>query len=191
MPLNIDKEDADDFDTRHYGDEGDGYEEPSEAIITATKVFKQANQTTLSRKARQSALARTVDAVGWLDSMKNDDPIRIPTRLNIDEDKSANQWKQLLTDKRQGILDEREIQADKKEKSKNFKPPNKDANKVKVVDRKYFLSKNFKASNAEAQKLIDDTAKKFSLNKAQERAFRTVANHAVESNGEQLKMYLG
>ena len=51
--------------------------------------------------------------------MKNDDPIRIPTRLNIDEDKSANQWKQLLTDKRQGILDEREIQAEKKEKSKD------------------------------------------------------------------------
>ena len=60
-----------------------------------------------------------------------------------------------------------------------------------MVDRKYFLSKNFKASNAEAQKLIDDTAKKFSLNKAQEHAFRIVANHAVESNGEQLKMYLG
>ena len=60
-----------------------------------------------------------------------------------------------------------------------------------MVDCKYFLSKNFKTSNAEAQKLIDDTAKKFSLNKAQERAFRIVANHAVESNGEQLKMYLG
>ena len=30
-----------------------------------------------------------------------------------------------------------------------------------------------------------------SLNEAQERAFRIVANHAVESNGEQLKMYLG
>ena len=33
-------------------------------IITATKVFKQANQTTLTRKATQDALAKTVDGIG-------------------------------------------------------------------------------------------------------------------------------
>lgn len=53
------------------------------------------------------------------------------------------------------------------------------------------MSKAFKAQDQEAQALIDTTAKEFSLNEAQERAFRIVANHAVESNGEHLKMYLG
>ena len=53
------------------------------------------------------------------------------------------------------------------------------------------MSKHFKASNAKAQKLIDSTATQFSLNKAQECAFRIVANHAIESTGEQLKMHLG
>ena len=35
------------------------------------------------------------------------------------------------------------------------------------------------------------TVKLFSLNKEQERALRIVANHAVKSNGEHLKIYLG
>ena len=88
-------------------------------------------------------------------------------------------------------MDEREIQADKRDKSKVTKPSNKDADQIKIVDKKYFLSKHFKANNAKAQKLIDSTATQLSLNKAQEYAFRIVANHAIESNGEQLKMYLG
>ena len=33
-------------------------------IITATKVFKQANQTTLTRKVRQDVLAKTIDGIG-------------------------------------------------------------------------------------------------------------------------------
>ena len=99
MPLNVDRKDIDDFDIRYYGEDEDGYEEPTEAIITATKVFKQANQTTLTRKVRQDVLAKTINAIGWLDAIKNISPMNLPTRLNVDEDKSANQWKQLLTDK--------------------------------------------------------------------------------------------
>ena len=64
MPLNVDRKDIDDFNTRYYEEDGDGYEEPTEAIITTTEVFKQANQTTLTRKATQDALAKTVDGIG-------------------------------------------------------------------------------------------------------------------------------
>ena len=99
MPLNVDRKDIDDFNTRYHEEDGDGYEEPTEAIITTTKVFKQANQTTLTRKVRQEAPAKTIDAIDWLDAIKNISPINLPTRLNVDEDKSANQWKQLPTDK--------------------------------------------------------------------------------------------
>ena len=100
MPLNVDRKDIDDFNTRYYYEEdGDGYEEPTEAIITTTKVFKQANQTTLTRKIRQDALANTIDAIGWLDAIKNISPINLLTRLNVDENKSANQQNHLLIDK--------------------------------------------------------------------------------------------
>ena len=64
MPLNLDREDIDDFDIRYYREDGDGYEKPTEAIITATKVFKQTSQTTPTRKARQDALAKTIYAIG-------------------------------------------------------------------------------------------------------------------------------
>ena len=71
MSLNLDREDIDDFDTRYYGEDGDGYEEPIEAIITATKVLKQVNQTTLARKARQNALTNSVDTINWLYAIKD------------------------------------------------------------------------------------------------------------------------
>ncbi|OSX55792.1 hypothetical protein POSPLADRAFT_1085746, partial [Postia placenta MAD-698-R-SB12] len=61
---------------------------------------------------------------------------------------------------------------------------------VKVIDQSY-LDKGFKAKQVSDQKLIDNTVKRFSLNKEQEHAFRIVANHATDPSGEQLKMYLG
>ena len=60
-------------------------------IIIAIKVFKQANQTTLTRKATQDALAKTVDGIGWLNAVKDISPMNLLTRLNVDEDKLANQ----------------------------------------------------------------------------------------------------
>ena len=91
MPLNLNRENIDNFDTRYYEKDGDGYEEPTEAIITTIKVFKQTNQTTLTRKVRQDTLTKTIDAVGWFDAVKNISPINLSTRLNIDKNKSANQ----------------------------------------------------------------------------------------------------
>lgn len=95
----------------------------------------------------------------------------------------------MLAAKRQEILDARDAQAAlKKPANASTLPVNDEVNEVKIVDRSYYMSKAFKAQDQEAQALIDTTAKEFSLNEAQERAFRIVANHAVESNGEHLKM---
>ena len=91
MPLNLDRKDIDDFDTRYYEEDGDRYEKPTEAIITAIKVFQQTNQTMLTRKVRQDAPANTIDVIGWLNAIKNISPINLPTRLNVDENKLANQ----------------------------------------------------------------------------------------------------
>ena len=191
MPMNLDREDLDDLDTQHYREDYDEYQEESEALITAAEALAEPTSRELTRRSQQQSLATTVNAVGWLDEMDNKPPTTRPKRMKFSEDKTASQWKQLLADKRQSILDERDAQADQNEKAKNHKAGDKNAGEVKIVGQNYFLSKDFKASNKEAQKLIDDTAAKFSLNEAQERAFRIVANHAVESNGEQLKMYLG
>lgn len=60
---------------------------------------------------------------------------------------------------------------------------------VKVINQSY-LDKGFKAKQVSDQKLIDNTVKRFSLNKEQEHAFRIVANHATNPSGEHLKMYL-
>ncbi|TFK78808.1 hypothetical protein K466DRAFT_448513, partial [Polyporus arcularius HHB13444] len=54
-----------------------------------------------------------------------------------------------------------------------------------------FLHKTFEIRDPKAKKLIDDTVQQFTLNEAQERAFRIVAHHAIDSCGEHLKMYLG
>ena len=53
-------------------------------------------------------------------------------------------------------------------------------NNVQVVDRSY-LQKNFKAKLKSDQKLITSTVKGFSLNPEQERAFRIIAHHSLES----------
>lgn len=65
---------------------------------------------------------------------------------------------------------------------------NSTKNDVKIIDN---LFRSFKAATEEAQQIINEMVKYFNLNKDQERAFHIVANHAVTSASEQLKMYLG
>jgi len=61
-------------------------------------------------------------------------------------------------------------------------------NVVKVVDKSYLCH----AFRLEPQsELVADTIKMYSLNAEQEQAFRIVANHAMSSEPDQLRMYLG
>ncbi|KAI0077578.1 hypothetical protein K474DRAFT_1684233 [Panus rudis PR-1116 ss-1] len=55
---------------------------------------------------------------------------------------------------------------------------------------KSYLSKSFKAINCNNQLFIESLVKQFNLNAKQDRAFRIIANHSIQSSGEQLKMYL-
>jgi hypothetical protein len=63
-------------------------------------------------------------------------------------------------------------------------------NEVRIVSADYLL-KSYKSNNANHSKIVEDTIRKFSLNKEQERAFRLVANHASSLAPEPLRMYLG
>ncbi|KAI0749943.1 hypothetical protein C8Q80DRAFT_1101909, partial [Daedaleopsis nitida] len=128
--------------------------------------------------------------------MQNDKQANLssrPKRLTVPEDKSAAEWRQVLTEARQQILDARDAEAKSKppKNSASSLPVNHEVDSVKLVDKQYFMDKNSQVTDPQAKELIENTVVKFSLNEAQERAFRIVANHAVDSCGEDLKMYLG
>ncbi|KAF8575054.1 hypothetical protein K439DRAFT_1234368, partial [Ramaria rubella] len=61
---------------------------------------------------------------------------------------------------------------------------------VKILDASYLLN-DFNAKQAVHKQQVDDTVNVYGLKPDQERAFKIVANHAVQPSGEQLKMYLG
>ena len=62
------------------------------------------------------------------------------------------------------------------------------SNIVKIVDKSY-LEKSFHID--QLSEVIQDSVSLYSLNTAQERAFRIIVNHAISTNPEQLRMYLG
>ena len=65
-----------------------------------------------------------------------------------------------------------------------------EVDEVKVVNKSY-LTKEFKPSNKQNIVLLQNIVQEFSLNEEQERAFRIVANHAIQDSNDQLLMYLG
>jgi hypothetical protein len=55
----------------------------------------------------------------------------------------------------------------------------------------YFFTKYFKVKSQKVQKLAETISPNHRLNAEQNRAFRIVANHAVDNTSPQLRMYLG
>jgi hypothetical protein len=101
------------------------------------------------------------------------------------EELPPSQWDAAVQEKCQQVLAEAlPAQAGKK----SGRDPNQ--NDVQIVDRSYH-QKNFKAQSETAQKLIEDVIATFDLTSEQERAFRTITNHAVTPGSEQLMMYVG
>jgi hypothetical protein len=63
-------------------------------------------------------------------------------------------------------------------------------NTVKILDDFYF-TKFFRAKSKKAQVVIGSISTEFKLNAEQDRAFRLVANHAIDDGAPPLRMYLG
>lgn len=61
---------------------------------------------------------------------------------------------------------------------------------VKLLSAEYFMD-NFQVKEAKDCEIILKTILDFSLNKEQKRAFHIIANHASETDPDQLKMHLG
>ena len=123
---------------------------------------------------------------GWMDPLPDNHCTKPPNQLRFNEEHSNTDWKEILQEKRQEILDARDAEASKKTMNMPGQSVNGEPNTVKIIDKQYFMNKNFRAQNAQAQLLIDETVSKFSLNEAQERAFRIVANHAIQQTNDHL-----
>ncbi|KZP15574.1 hypothetical protein FIBSPDRAFT_750097, partial [Athelia psychrophila] len=68
--------------------------------------------------------------------------------------------------------------------------PSGSTNKVRIVDQEW-LQHSFRAADLDVQNMTDELVIEHRLNPEQERAFRTIANHASCKNPERLQMYLG
>jgi len=142
-------------------------------------------------RAKQEEMDATrmgVKEAVWLDDSPNGLAEFAKTPVEPDR-KSAAQQKAAVTELRQEVLAERNknIPVNKSSKKAGVDP---NENDVRIVDQAY-LTRDFKAKSKAAQDLIDNIIAKFCLNPEQQRAFRIVANHAVQPQTEQLKMYLG
>ncbi|KAI0743694.1 hypothetical protein C8Q80DRAFT_1106610 [Daedaleopsis nitida] len=145
------------------------------------------------RKSRMATAENVMKLSGWMDRMDSTLNEQIPSLTRrLKPDQPPTDWKTLLDNLRKDILDARVAEASKKkDKPGDQIPENNVVNQVKMVNKQYFMTKKFVRNDSQAKELIDSTVKSFSLNEEQERAFHVVANHAVQSCGEHLKMYLG
>ena len=129
-----------------------------------------------------------VRKTGWLDKLTKDGP-QIDMEFSPEETLPGNQWSAILKSaKKKFIAIKTKDMPSCNQANRNLN--NKNSDEVVVADMSY-IDKKFQAKQKTSQKFIDDTAKEFSLNEEQDRAFRIVANHATLHQVEQLKMYLG
>jgi len=152
----------------------------------------QGKHTTTSQKNMQD-MENIVKNAGWLDKSPDGLPdVGDITPLVPGIMQDGTQWRKDVLEKKKQALDEKMrnlpsvVNAPDNSSGRKFTS----YNEVKVVGVDY-LDKNFRANELECQEHIDTTARDFSLNAEQERAFRIVANHAADGGKEQLKMYLG
>ena len=191
LPFKFSQEDLDDMDTQHFMDDGNVVMEDREAQLIKDNDWKVKSQGVKNKDAEMAQAKNIMRHAGWMDKVIDKVP-HTTSRIKIAGDVLPGEWKGKLDELKQRILEAREAEAENKRKEFSNNQPNIGVNnEVELVNKSFFMSRAWRSSNGEAQKLIDQTVLKFSLNTEQERAFRIVANHAIESNGEHLKMYLG
>jgi hypothetical protein len=157
-------------------------------IATEESTYLEPSSKHLDKLQEMSNIENVVQNAGWLDACPQDIHHIDPKGLQLDINIPGSKWSLIVKTAKDIELMRR----------RQHLPVNEDGcvitaksyNDV-VVDDISYLQKNFKAKQADKQKIIDDTVKKFELNKKQEQAFRIVSNHATISEPGQLKMYLG
>jgi len=138
-----------------------------------------------SRLLNMQTMSAVLSNTGWLQEKVTQITVP-PFKPSIIQ--SGSEWQATVLNRRQQVLDQRnENNTSSKHPNISGKGPAAE-NIVKIVDKSY-LERTFTAK--EGQCNVDDTVKRFKLNKEQEQAFKIVANHASSKYSEQLKMYIG
>ncbi|RDB24423.1 ATP-dependent DNA helicase PIF1 [Hypsizygus marmoreus] len=122
---------------------------------------------------------------GW----QKPQPDMLPEDLDLNPDpphvdQTGSEWKATVMKVRSDILEQRERNLPQTVNSAGHAK----SNVVEVVDKSYLERK---CQTAEWTSTINNIISEFQLNNEQERAFRIVANHAINPNSDQLKMYIG
>lgn len=126
---------------------------------------------------------------GWMDSCIGGLPIIDTTAYTPTTEHTAARWQAIVKSKKEELaaLKHKHIPANV---GADDDMPSGSTNKVRIVDQEW-LQHSFRAADLDVQNMTDELVIEHRLNPEQERAFRTIANHASCKNPERLQMYLG
>jgi len=173
-------------------EEGGEYDTEPTAIPEAacfdqgdTPSFLQEGSSYRKRKEQRLTMRRLLASVGWTKENK-ESQTSVTDSITPLKMRSSADWKAETSKYRQLLLDQRKESNDLNSSAKGTEA----CNIVKVVDKSY-LQKAYHAGDSHI--FIEQSIKKYTLNREQERAFRIIANHASghRSQQAQLKMYIG
>jgi hypothetical protein len=142
----------------------------------------------LSKQSVMLEAASVMRSSGW--ALSFPESIRKNGRLIPTEELSGSQWKARIALLRDAVFSKKFSNAPTTMNMKTRPREHDIGFNVSLLDS-YFFTKYFKAKSANAQKTTESISTKFRLNKEQDRAFRLVANHAVDDTAPPLRMYLG
>jgi len=145
--------------------------------------FLQEGTSYRKRKDQRLTMRQVLASVGWT-SENRENKSNITESIKPLKMRSSAEWKTETAKYRQFLLDKRKETNDPNSSAKHTEA----CNIVKVVDKSY-LHKAYHAGQGQA--FIEQSIKRYTLNKEQERAFRIIANHASSHHSAQLKMYIG
>lgn len=146
----------------------------------------------LTRAKEIEVMNSVMQNTGWTTG----NPDGLPKNVNIDPAPitrilSGPEWMAEIGTKKQNVLEKRREHMGKTDDTTGQNAGKKGKfipNQVKVMDKSYLFRKKHSVPHAQE---VSDIVNEFCLNSEQERAFRIVANHAVNPASEPLKMYLG
>ena len=172
------------FENDHDDIEGGDYEYD---LSTVQEDYTNLGPSALRRKKNEKEIDSILKTSGWLDKLHMKYAPNSFTKITPDI-LSRPGWNNLVANTRKAMSDLRMKYLPATTTSRNF-TSTMEPNNVQIVDAEFFL-KDYQSKETDAQAIVEDIIIEFSLNEEQERAFRTVANHASSLAPPPLKMCL-
>lgn len=137
---------------------------------------------------KKNAIESMMIRVGWLTKIQ---PYKLDITRLVTVHKTRHRWSTIVQEQRTRILTEKFSRMPEMDAhGQRVHPLRSTPNIVAEVSSDFFRY-DFKASNEDVQLTIDNISHNFKLNTEQDRAYRLLANHAVEQQSNRLDMYIG